>query len=219
MSPDQVILLGDARNRILQDPSLDAGHKVLALQALQTAIEKSPHQPPMLTIEAIVKGAVGAGLGYAGASMLGSFLGAADSTITAMRVAGAGLGTMLNTGMLKSSQSDERLAFRIGFLKAARDLGVFGDPMGPAVKVAAMVPIAIPMTLDTVLSPVRAGYNMYSQGTGAIGAGAAALDAPDDSDEDITKMDLEREELNQQAARLEANRRNKIMREILARRS
>lgn len=218
MNPDQIVLLGDARGRILQDSSLDVGHKVLALQALQDAVEHSPHEPPMLTVEAIVKGAVGAGLGYAGASILGKFLGASDSTITAMRVAGAGLGTMLNTGMLKSSQADERVAFRIGFLKAARDLGCFGPPMGPAVKVAAMVPVAIPMTLDTVLSPIRAGYNMYSQGTGALGAGAAALDAPDSADEDITKMDLEREELNQQAARLEANRRNKILKEILARR-
>lgn len=220
MNPNQTVLLSDARARILQDPSLEGIDKFKALQALQAAAEQTPSQAPILTIGDVVRGAVGAGIGYVGASMLGHFIGASDSTISALRVAGMGLGTMLNTGMLKSAEEqDQRNAFRLGFVEACRDMGLFGDPNGPYAKVAAMVPIAVPLTPDTVLAPLRAGYHLFSQGTGTVGAGAAALDAPDSTDEEITKMELERNELEQQAARLKARKGNELIKKILARRA
>jgi hypothetical protein len=206
------ILIGEARSRILQDPSLTGYQQVQALGAIQQAAIQAPAETPHLTVMDVVRGAIGAGIGYGAANILGRFLGASDETVDKMRTIGAGLGTMLNTGLLKiSEERDARNAFRIGFLKQCHALGLFE-------KDAAMVPVMLPITPGTFLEPMRAGYGLFNQAVGAAGAGAAAADAPSKTDEALTQMQLERAALDRQAARIEALRRNRLLGEILRKR-
>jgi len=213
--PDQ-ILLNEARARILQDSTLSEYGKVQSLAALQYATQSAP-EVPHITYGDVIRGAIGAGLGYGISNLLGKFLSVDDDTLSKMRTIGMGLGTMINTGLIKGASEDDRNAFRLGFLKACADLGVFATDEG-LTKEAAMIPVMFPLTPDTFLSPMRAGYNVMTQGAMGAGAGLAAGDAPDDTDVSMVKMELERQELERQADKLEAGKRNRALGVLLKKR-
>ena len=210
------IYLAESRSRIFQDPSLSEYGKVQALAAISQAASAQP-EAPHITYGDVMRGAIGAGLGYGVSSLLGRFLGADDDTISKMRTIGMGLGTMINTGMIKGASVDDQNAFRMGFIKACSDLGVFAHDKYQN-KTAAMIPIMLPLTPDTFLSPLRAGYNVMTQGAVGAGAGLAAADAPDDTDTEMVKMELERQELERQAAKIEATNRNRMLKALLLKR-
>lgn len=211
------ILLGEARSRILQDPTLSEYGKVQSLAALSLAAKERPQETPHIGYGDVIRGAIGAGLGYGVSTLLGKFLSVDDDTMSKMRTIGMGLGTMINTGLIKGASVDERNAFRVGFLRAAADLGAFVEDQAQT-KCAAMIPAVIPLTPDTFLSPMRAGYNTMSELATGTGAGLSAIDAPDSTDVDMVRMELERQELERQAAKLEAGKRNQALRALLKQR-
>jgi len=165
----------------------------------------------------VIRGAIGAGLGYGVSNLLGKFLSVDDDTLSKMRTIGMGLGTMINTGLIKGASVDERNAFRLGFLRAIADSGLLAEDLAET-KCAAMIPMMIPLTPDTFLSPMRAGYNTMSELAAGSGAGLSAIDSPDDTDVDMVRMELERQELERQASRLEATKRNRTLAALLRKR-
>jgi len=211
------ILLGEARSRILQDPTLSEYGKVQSLAALTLAAQDKPAETPHIGYGDVIRGAIGAGLGYGVSNLLGKFLSVDDDTLSKMRTIGMGLGTMINTGLIKGASVDERNAFRLGFLRAIADSGLLAEDLAET-KCAAMIPMMIPLTPDTFLSPMRAGYNTMSELAAGSGAGLSAIDSPDDTDVDMVRMELERQELERQASRLEATKRNRTLAALLRKR-
>lgn len=93
------------QNIILADPNLSAYEKAVAIQTVQNALSQSDKRG-LFTVGDLVRGAIGAGLGYAGAGLAGKLLGFAfglsPKSQKRLRQVGTVGGILANTGVLRA---------------------------------------------------------------------------------------------------------------------
>lgn len=99
--------------------------------------------------------------------------------------------------------SDERLAFRAAFIKAAADRGYF--------KEAFLAPL--------VLAPLSGLSGTAKRLGESVGSVIGSADAPDDIDRDVVSAQVEEELLRQESARVAAIRQNELLKQVLAKRA
>jgi len=133
----------------------------------------------------------------------------------------------MNTGAIKWAEADaeidrinkalpkiaeqRRNAFRFGFLKAAKEMGLF--------KKQAFLPVpVITMGVGDILNIPRSMAKAITGAGRTAGSLAGTIDAPDETEEELTKMDLDRMLLEEQLQRLRADKRNTMLRKVLAKR-
>lgn len=201
--------LRKAENDILQDPSLNLWGKTKALTSLQNEAAKPDKRS--LGLGDVVRGAVGAGLGYGVGTVMGKMFGVSPGTMQTFRNLGMGLGTLMNTGVIQmskhNSSNEERDAFRYGFMKAAVDKGLFK-------KEAAIV-----STLHELIgAPINMGVSMGNLAATNAGVLANQLTGMDETDQDVTRMLLEERELDSTAEKIEAQRKARILKGVLDKR-
>ena len=103
---------------------------------------------------------------------------------------------------LTKSASDQQLAFRAAFIKAAIDKGYFKEA-------------SIGSMIFSPLTDLSGVAHRVGESTGTVIGGA---DAPDDTDTDIVRAKVEAELLRQEMERVKAIRRNQILKQVLAKR-
>ena len=205
----------DARERILKDPTLSPWQAGQMLYALDEAKDlKDPGRDGLTPLD-ILHGAEGAGLGYGVGVVAAKLLGASDSMATSLKTLGLGLGTFMNMNKTAAENDDRdaRMAFRIGFLKQAAQLGMLKES-------AQFLPIpTLPLTPETFAAPIRGLFGAANRVTSGTGALLGHLDSPDDTDKEALQAEAEAQELNRQADLLEARRKNRLLGQVLAKRS
>ena len=217
-----LININHAKAELAHDDSLTFWGRMKAIESIDAAAAFQEDSGPMVTVSDVIKGAVGAGLGYGVGAAVGSFLGFSPATKSNLKLLGAGLGTLMNTGILgmnKTSEEQEaedtlrdiRNAVRFGFLKGAHDSGLLENPRFLKLGFLAITP-------DTIAAPVKAVSGMTSTLGSAGGATAATIFGDDEADEKISQMMLEKRLMERQADRIRQQQRNKLIAGILAKR-
>lgn len=121
---------------------------------------------------------------------------------------GIGLAQAFKSEILGSDMdktASDREAFRYGFLKAACEKGYFNK--------VAFNPLSI------IIDPIM-GVSAGARGLGeAAGSAVGALGSAGETDEKLVRAKVETELLRQEAERLESERRNSLLKKILARRA
>lgn len=234
-----LVTIDRAQRDIMADPSLSLSERVRTLGAIQNAAQLSQAPQPWLTMGDVVKGAVGAGLGAGAGVVLGKVLGVSPDTLSTFRNLGMGFGTLLNMGKIAMdtkivdklvmrkqamAEQDRRNAIRYAFTKTAMELGLFQLLQLPVFQKAAKTAsanfvTALPLTPELLTAPISAGMNLGSNLASNAGALAGSLSAPDATDEKMTRMLLARRALEGQAGDLTANRKQMLLKRILARRT
>lgn len=208
------------RRRLMEDPTLNDWAKARALVAVDKALNLAPPQTGMklqITPGGIVRGAIGAGLGSWAGKLIGGFLSSDPHTQTRFQDMGMGIGTMALTGHAEFGMGKQgaanmlkhaRAAAKIGFLQALveRD-ALVGER---AKKVAAVI-----IDPEAVTAPFAAAKGLAATVTGGTGAGLASMVNPDETDEDILKMNAEREALKQQIRQLSVQDHNALIGKLL----
>jgi hypothetical protein len=187
-----------AQDRVASDPSRSWLQKVrdyIPTTGLRPASQRSSG-----TFGDILRVAIGGALGYGVARGAASVLGLSDSSTNALSLAGASAGGLM--GLTKSG-SDERIAFRVAFIKSAIDKGYF-------TKKAFIAPLIL-----APISGLTGTMNRIGESAGSV---VGSADAPDDVDKDIVQTQVESELLRQEEARVEAQRQNQILKQVLAKR-
>jgi hypothetical protein len=203
-----------AQRDIIDDPSLTVFGKAKAMSAIQNAASFREEPKPLLSMGDIVKGGIGAGMGYGISTLAAKWLGVSAATKSTMQNLGMGLGTILNIGnqwshMKKGSAMDEderRAAFRMGFLKGAADAGYFKG---------AAVNAVLPLSTETLAGPINFITDANATLADTGGALLGAMTGPEEADKDVTRMDMERQDLERQRRVLEAKRNNSILSRVL----
>ncbi len=215
-----LINIAKAEQDVLKDPTLNMWDKARALTSIQNAAAAAPQSTPWVTSGDVARGAIGAGVGYGAATLMGRMLGVSEGTLGTFQNMGMGLGTLLNTGMMKMNSSnnteqERRDAWRLGFMKAAVDLGLldrfakhggFGDVM-------------IPLTPEYITAPIKGLSELSHQAavnTGAI-AGQMLNEGP--ADVDVERMRLEKRQLEDSEHNLIRQRRQQMIHKILSQRN
>ncbi len=207
----------DAKDKIVNNDKLDILSKARALTVIDKAVEQRPPHEHQFGIMDLVHGAIGAGLGGAAGTVIGSMIG---MPIPGGMI-GMGLGAVGNMGLLKSGSEkdnnmttiDQRNAFRVGFIKQALANGYFD-------KEAGLLPVpTLPLTPDTFLQPVRGLMNATTGAGRILGATTGYIDSLDETDEDMVKMQAEQRLLEKQEAQIAAERRNRLIKQVLAKRN
>lgn len=214
-----LIQISKAKSDIASDPSLSFWGRMKAIQSIDAAAALQEDPGPVVTVQDVVKGAIGAGLGYGVGSAVGTFLGFSPATRDNLKVLGAGLGTLLNTGVIgMNKQSAEEVtlqeirdAVRYGFLKGAHESGLLNNPRFLKHGFLAFTP-------DTIAAPVKAVSGVTSSMGAAGGSAAATVFGDDEADEKISKMMLEKRLMERQADKLRQQRRNKLIAGVLSKR-
>lgn len=214
-----LIEISKAKADIANDKSLSFWGRMKAIESIDAAAELSETKGPAVTIGDVVRGAVGAGLGYGVGAAVGSFLGFSPDTKSKLKMLGAGLGTLLNTGVMgmdktaaeKAEEQEVRDAVRLGFLKGAHDCGLLNHP-------AFLKHGFIALTPETFAAPARAISGATSTMGTLAGSGAATVFGDDETDEKISKIMLEKRLMERQADKLRQQRKNKIIAGVLSRR-
>jgi hypothetical protein len=204
--------LQKAEKDIMADPSLSLWGKAKAMSALQN--EANTPDKRTIGLADVVKGAVGAGIGYGVGTLMGKMFGVSQGTLSTFRNLGMGLGTLMNTGVLEmrksgsdNTEQERRDAFRYGFAKGAVQKGLFSKK---ATLVANLH--------DVIGAPINAGIglgNTLATNTGVLANQMAGMDQ---TDQDVTNMLLEQRELEQAGDRLESQRRARALKLILDKR-
>lgn len=181
------------------------------------------------TLGKLLHGAVGAGMGVGIAKGVSKEFNLDPSFSTKLQVASAGLGALMNMGLLKISEEVEKdinqmktaadqldkerhHAFRFGFMKGICDSGYFE-------KTSAVLPIPV-LTLDpTQLASIPRSIAKGIGGVGRLGGSlVGSADVPDETDEEITKLQVEQALLEEQLERLKNERHNRALKQLLAKR-
>jgi hypothetical protein len=212
-----LIQINRAKAEIANDESLSIWGRMKALESIDAAAALQEDPGPTVTVGDVVRGAVGAGLGYGVGTAVGSFLGFSSDTKSKLKMLGAGLGTLLNTGIMGMSKNaaeeqEIRDAVRYGFLKGAHETGLLDHPAFLKLGFIALTP-------ETFAAPVRAISGATSSMGSMTGAGAATIFGDDETDEKISKIMLEKRLMERQADKLRQQRRNKIVAGLLAKRT
>ena len=214
-----LIEISRAKADLARDPSLSFWGRMKAIESIDAAAEFQKEPGLHVSVSDVIKGAVGAGLGYGVGSAVGAFLGLSPATKSNLKILGAGLGTLMNTGVLGMNKTAEeaelereiRDAVRIGFLKGAQDSGLLDNTRFLKEGMLAFTP-------DTIMAPIRSLSGMTSSLGAAGGAGAATIFGDDEADEKISKIMLEKRLMERQADRLRQQRKNKIVAGLLSKR-
>jgi hypothetical protein len=204
-----------------------------AMTEFRRHLNTPAQQPKQLTFGDILHGAIGAALGAGVARGASSALGLSDRFSDKLETIGLGLGAAMNTGYIKSAAEAEaslakqldRLdelepkvaaarvdAFRLGFVRGLQDAGYFE-------KGAAVIPLPI-VTLDAanMLSVPRSIGKAITSGGEVVGTGLGVADSLDETDEEVSKINVERAILEDRLEQLKADRRNAALKDILAKR-
>lgn len=198
-----------AEREIMSDPTLSLWGKTKALGALQAAAAK-----PEATYEAsvsvgdVAKAAVGAGLGYGAGTIMGKMLGASPGTLQTFKNYGMGLGTLLNLGVTMkktSNEIDRRNAFRLGFVKAALDLGLVKEAIHGVV----------PITPEMVTGPINALLGGSAAAASTTGSLLGQVVGTDGTDLEMQKMQLEQRGLEEQEQKIRALRNSQAIKKVL----
>jgi hypothetical protein len=226
-----MIAVGDAKSRLMTDPSLTLWDKVKGIETIDRAVEFQPTPKPWVTPQQVFQGAIDAGLGLGVGAVAAKWLGVSDTTATVMKSLGAGLGTLFNTGAMKTGtemktaaeiktavETDLRNAVMLGYLEGARATGLI-DHVGFCktghVKKAISV-LADPSIITAPVSGLAAGSSAVF---GAAGTGLGHVFGEDDTDEDIERTLVEKRLLDRQADKLRAQHHNQLLSKILSRRN
>jgi hypothetical protein len=178
------------------------------------------------TVQDLVHGVFGAGLGAGVAKGINAMLPVSERFADKVETVGMGIGAAMNTGTIKWAEDvdaearrlNERIpkiaeqrrnAFRIGFMKAAMANGLL--------KKEAMVPM-LSLGVGDLLSIPRSAARAFNTGAKTVGGIAGTASAPDETEEDLTKMELERMLLEEELERLRSDKRNAALRKVLANR-
>ena len=215
-----LIQINKAKAEISNDQSLSIWGRMKAIESIDAAAELQEDKGPMVTVGDVIRGAVGAGLGYGVGAAVGSFLGFSPDTKSKLKLLGAGLGTMLNTGIMgmdktaaeKAEEQEIRDAVRYGFLKGAQDCGLLDNPTFLKLGFIALTP-------ETFEAPARAIAGATSSAGSLAGSGAATIFGDDETDEKISKIMLEKRLTERQVDKLRQQRRNKVIAGVLSRRA
>jgi hypothetical protein len=217
-----LVTVQEGQSRILADPSLSVFDKARALEAIERAAVTTPQSQGLLSTGDLVRGAIGAGVGYGAATLFGSLLTSNPDTLTMAQRLGMGLGTLINTGLLmnKTSQlnpTDQARvdAFRLGFCKAALDLGLLREPeLGE--KLAGIVG-NVPL-IEAIKTPVDVLSGLSGTAATTSGALLGHMTGDTSDDVDLTNMALKQRELENRADMIENNRRSTLLKKVLDRR-
>ncbi|HNX48585.1 MAG TPA: hypothetical protein PLS53_00235 [Thermoanaerobaculaceae bacterium] len=213
-----LIAIDRAKQDIVADESLSLWGRMKAIQSIDAAAAAQPEPGPMITFQDVVKGAIGAGLGYGVGSAVGSFLSLSPGSKSTLKALGAGLGTLMNTGVLGMNKTaaeelerDIRAAVRYGFLKGAYETGLLDHA-------EFLKHGAIAITPETLTAPVKMVSNVTSSIGSGTGAAAAGILGDDETDEKISKIMLEKRLTERQADRLRQQRKNRLVAAMLSKR-
>jgi hypothetical protein len=161
------------------------------------------------TFGTVLNTAMGAALGYGLSKGVGSVFGLEDQNQSSLNQSGAFLGAFM--GFNKSAEdvaddiiSQRKEAFRYGFMKRAMELGFVKNAMNP---------------LSIFIDPIVGAANLSRRSGATAGTIAGTADAVDETDEDITKMQVERQLLEHELTKLKAKRMNQALKELLAKRN
>ena len=179
--------------------------------------------PRTWTVGDVLHGAIGAGLGLGVAKGVGGLLGLSDRNRDKLETVGIGLGAMMNTGVIKNAEDQlvERLlqmrkqAFQIGCIRALKEAGYFDPPEQK--KEAFLLPVLNLDPSKLLEIPKGIGKAVYTAG-GTLGSLSGAANAPDETDEDIAQIKARRMMLEEQLEKLQAERANRMLRQVLAKR-
>ncbi len=199
--------------------------KTRQLSNWQQLVDKPAPAQRKWTIGDVVKGIFGAGLGLGVAKGVSAVLPLSERFEDKMETVAMGIGAGMNTGVIKWAQNDaarvaaavpkirqmRKHAFRLGFLKAAVDSGML--------KRAMLVPVpVISVGVGDILSIPRAAAKALTSASRTTGSMAGTLTAVDEQEEEMTKEELDRQLLQEQLSQLQAERRNMVLKQVLARR-
>jgi hypothetical protein len=126
-------------------------------------------------------------------------MGLSEDSTSNVAFTGAMMGGLM--GLTKSA-SDQRLAFRASFIKAAIDNGYFKEA-------------SIGSMIFSPLTDISGVAQRVGESSGTVVGGA---DAPDDTDSDIVRTKVETELLRQELKRVKAIRNNQLLKQVLAKR-
>jgi len=189
----------EAKDRVVSSdlPLLEKLRRITAINAA------GARSAPGGTVGTLLSTAIGAALGLGVAKGVGSLMGLSDDSQDKINMAGAAFGGFM--GLRKQAEVDRVNAFRLGFMKAAKASGYF--------KKVAFNPLGL------IIDPI-AGASQAARAVGAVGgSGLAMLDSYDDTDEDIMRMQVESALLKQQLAKMDAEKKSKLIKRILDSRS
>jgi len=222
----------ESRDDIVSGPGNLADKSRELMRWDDLASQEKP-KPRRWTFKDVIHGVFGAGLGAGVARGASKAFGLPSSFADKLETAAMGAGAAMNTGAIKWAEDQEKAdlerrerllpkvaeqrkhAFRLGFLKAARDLGLLED-RGKLEK-DAFVPVLALNPADLLSLPRSAAKALTGMGQTA-GTMAGFADAPDEGDEELTRLKVKRMLLEEQLDRLRADNRNVQLRKVLAKR-
>lgn len=190
----------DSRDRLASETGGDWYRRAQELGTLSSA-SRDPKSSRSSTFGDVLRTAIGSALGYGLGRGASSVLGLSDSSASSVAFTGAMMGGLM--GLTKSA-SDQRLAFRASFIKAAIDKGYFTKEA------------SIGSMLFSPITDLSGVAHRVGETTGTVIGGA---DAPDDIDTDVVRAKVEAELLRQEMKRIQALRRNQILKQVLAKRA
>ncbi len=201
-----------AKANVVGSQSLDLFEKARILGRINELAQQNDVQRPVGLAD-VMGGLVGAGVGAGIARTVSSLFGLSDRFSDKLETAAMGLGAYLNTGMNKRSNDmdSERLAFRIGFLKAATQQGYF--------KEAGALPVPVVAVTPESLLEIPRGFASATIGA-SRGAGAllGALGSDEKADRKVTEIDAQDALLRNELAKQRALRTSRLIAHILANR-
>jgi len=170
------------------------------LRRIKNVNDQAARAPKSNTVGKLLSTAIGVGLGLGVAKGVGSLMGLSDDSQSKINWAGAAFGGLM--GLSKSASGEDRKnAFRLGFMKAAKAHGYFTK--------VALNPLGL------IIDPI-VGAGQAARSVGSVsGSGLAMLDSYDDTDEDIMKMQVEAALLKQQLAKMQAEKKSKLIKRLL----
>lgn len=188
----------DSRDRLASETGGNWYQRAQELGTLSSA-SRDPKPSRSSTFGDVLRTAIGSALGYGLGRGASSVMGLSDSSTNTVAFTGAMMGGLM--GLTKSS-NDQRLAFRAAFIKAAIDKGYFKEA-------------SLGSMLFSPITDLSGVAHRVGETAGTVVGGA---DAPDDVDTDIIRTKVEAELLRQEMKRIEAIRRNQILKQVLAKR-
>jgi hypothetical protein len=209
------------------------------LRRIKNVNDQAARAPKSNTVGKLLSTAIGVGLGLGVAKGVGSLMGLSDDSQSKINWAGAAFGGLMGLSKSAAAESksedsvkkdkkakkdknlisraaaadlllanldklaaeDRKNAFRLGFMKAAKAHGYFTK--------TALNPLGL------IIDPI-VGAGQAARSVGSVsGSGLAMLDSYDDTDEDIMKMQVEAALLKQQLAKMQAEKKSKLIKRLL----
>lgn len=218
-----------ARDDISEDSSLSFSDKIRGLANLSVLERKKEPKKEGLTLGRLFHGLVGAGVGLGVAKLISNKYDVSPEFSKTLSIIGASAGAALNSGLIKMSDNklpsyDElqtacvkiaeqrRNLFKMGFNKALKDSGYFK-------KVSAVMPVPmIPITPSSIMAIPKGLSGTITNSADIAGSALGALDSPNPEEETIARLQVEHELLQEKLQKLLSDRRNRVLRQILAKR-